>query len=218
MKFVRVLMSAALAVAVFAVGTSPANAAPGAAVPTAESRSAHTTARLQAQFYGCSADQQNVVNTAVSEATNYIGNAYQHAVDPPSDSTGERYATWFGGDEPQQHAYVDTVFNNLFNNDLTTFTYDCSTCLIPNLFAYVYPDQFGSIYLCPLFWEAPTTGTDSQAGTLVGETSKFLVNGGTHGHERGQEACMELARTNSINAITNADSYKYFAENNPRLN
>ena len=33
--------------------------------------------------------------------------------------------------------------------------------------------SYGVIYLCPAFWEAETTGTDSRGGTLIHETSHF---------------------------------------------
>lgn len=169
------------------------------------------------QFIGSSADQEAVVKDAVNAATDCIASADQYLVNPPSDSTGERYTTWFGQDEPQRHAYVDSVFNNLVNNDLTTFIYDCSTCTDPDSFGFVYPDQFGTVYLGPRFWQAPVTGTDSQAGFLIGAASQFLANGGTKNHKYGQDDCRELARTKPWDAVTNADSYQYFAENDPPL-
>lgn len=218
MKFVRVLTSAALAVAALVVATPPASSTPGPEVVASESRSVQTAARLDAQFIGCATDQQKTINSAVDTATDHIAGAYQYVVNPPSDSTGERYTTWFGTDEPQRRAFVTSVLNNLHNNDFTTFVYDCSTCTNPSLFAYVYPDQFGVVYLCPIFWKIDLAGADSQAGTLIHEASHFLVNGGTQDHEYGQEDCMELARTKPQDAITNADNYEYFAENDPPLN
>lgn len=52
-------------------------------------------------------------------------------------------------------------------------------------YAYVYPDTFGYIYLCGAFWDAPATGTDSKAGTLIHESSHFTTNGGTECVDRG---------------------------------
>ncbi|MDF9801477.1 M35 family metallo-endopeptidase [Streptomyces anulatus] len=169
------------------------------------------------QFIGSSADQENVVANAVAAATNYIANADEYVTNPPSDSTGERYTTWFGQDDPERRAHVEGVLNNLVNNDLTTFIYDCVTNTLPDVPAYVYPDQFGTIYLGTDFWKAPLTGTDSQAGILVRETSKFLANGGTKDHEYSQDDCLELARLKPDDAITNANNYGYFVENDPPL-
>ena len=67
------------------------------------------------------------------------------------------------------------------------------------------------------FWMAPMTGTDSKAGTLVHEMSHFNVVAGTDDHKYGQAACRTLATTNPDQAIDNADSHEYFAENNPAL-
>jgi peptidyl-Lys metalloendopeptidase len=72
--------------------------------------------------------------------------------------------------------------------------------------------------VCGAFWSAPTTGTDSKSGTLVHETSHFTVVAGTNDHVYGQTACKRLATTNPTQALDNADSHEYFAENNPAQN
>ncbi|MFH8259321.1 M35 family metallo-endopeptidase [Streptomyces roseolus] len=168
------------------------------------------------QFIGSTPDQEVAIKAAASAATDYIANAHQYLVNPPADSTGERYTTWFGQDDPQRRAHVESVFSNLASNDLETFIYDCSSCVAP-VYGYTYPNQYGTIYLGPLFWESPATGTDSQAGYLIQAASQFQANGSTQEHEHGPDDCQELARVNPDNAITNADNYQYFAENNPPL-
>jgi len=93
--------------------------------------------------------------------------------------------------------------------------------------------SFGRINLCPVFWTAPTTGTDSKvcvdwsssfitefsseckAGTLIHEASHFAANGRTFDYAYGQAAARALARTDPFKAIFNADSHEYFAENSP---
>ena len=55
-----------------------------------------------------------------------------------------------------------------------------------NYYAYVYPTQPYQIYVCNAFWSAPTTGTDSKAGTLVHEMSHFNVVAGTDDWVYGQ--------------------------------
>jgi len=79
------------------------------------------------------------------------------------------------------------------------------------------PSQFGTIYLCGAFWNAPNTGTDSRAGTIIHESSHFTNNGGTSDYAYGQTAAMQLAISNPSQAIFNADSHEYFAENNPAM-
>ncbi|KAG8882653.1 hypothetical protein FRB99_004647, partial [Tulasnella sp. 403] len=103
---------------------------------------------------------------------------------------------------------------SLMNNDPGNTTYDC-TCTDSGTYAYVYPDSPGYIYLCGAFWSAPNTGTDSRAGTIVHESSHFTNNGGTDDYVYGQAGAKSLAQSNPDQAIFNADSHEYFAENNP---
>ncbi|KXN83038.1 Peptidyl-Lys metalloendopeptidase [Leucoagaricus sp. SymC.cos] len=76
---------------------------------------------------------------------------------------------------------------------------------------------FGKIYLCSAFWQAPTTGTDSQGRTLIHEASHFIANGGTDDRVYGQDGCKTLAINDPDLVVDNADSYEYFTENNPIL-
>ena len=68
---------------------------------------------------------------------------------------------------------MQSHYSNINSHDYTTFTYDC-TCTDSGTYAYVYPDDFGHIYLCGAFWDAPNTGTDSRAGTLIHEVRLTL--------------------------------------------
>lgn len=49
------------------------------------------------------------------------------------------------------------------------------------------------------------------------QSSHFTKNGGTDDHVYGQSAAKALAKSNPSQAIDNADSHEYFAENNPTL-
>lgn len=82
-------------------------------------------------------------------------------------------------------------------------------------YSHVVCCSFGYITLCGAFWDAPATGTDSKAGTLIHESSHFTKNGGTDDVVYGQSAAKSLAKSSPAQAITNADSHEYFAENNP---
>ena len=79
--------------------------------------------------------------------------------------------------------------------------------------------RFGVVYLCGLFWGAPTTGTDSKAGTIVHQASHFTANGGTNDMRdyESVSGSKELAANYPDIAIRTADNYEYFAENNPVL-
>jgi peptidyl-Lys metalloendopeptidase len=100
------------------------------------------------------------------------------------------------------------------NNASVRFNCTCTD----SAYAYVYPTQPYTIYLCNAFWNAPSTGTDSKAGTLVHEMSHFNVVAGTNDYAYGQTAAKNLAIQNPTRAIANADSHEYFAENTPFKN
>ena len=80
---------------------------------------------------------------------------------------------------------------------------------------YVYPTQPYTVYLCSVFWTAPLTGTDSQGGTLIHESSHFNTVASTDDWTYGQTNCRSLAISDPDKAIDNADSHEYYAENNP---
>jgi peptidyl-Lys metalloendopeptidase len=131
-----------------------------------------------------------------------------------SDAT--RYTEWFGAYDIDRYTTVTenftTILDALANK---TIKFDCSCD--ENFYAYVYSNQPYTIYLCNAFWNASILGTDSQAGTLVHETSHFKVVADTDDHEYGQSNCRNLANNDPAKAIENADSHEYFAENTPVL-
>jgi peptidyl-Lys metalloendopeptidase len=83
--------------------------------------------------------------------------------------------------------------------------------------AYVYPSQPYKIYVCKVFWSAPVSGTDSKGGTLIHEMSHFDAVAATDDVVYGQSACRSLADSDPDDAVRNADSHEYFAENTPFL-
>ncbi|KAL1746173.1 hypothetical protein HDZ31DRAFT_73058 [Schizophyllum fasciatum] len=166
----------------------------------------------RAQFEGCSADQQSQINDAVGAATDYSAAAFDYLNENTSGT--DRYTTWFGEYDQGRHDTVLEHFQNLHEGDFTSFTYNCE-CTEEGVFAYVNPDDYGHIHLCPVFWQAETTGTDSKGGTLVHETTHFTKNGGTDDIVYGQDGAKDLAKSDPDSAVQNADSHEYFAENNP---
>jgi peptidyl-Lys metalloendopeptidase len=111
---------------------------------------------------------------------------------------------------------VTDHFQKISSHDFNSYKFDC-TCTESGTYAYVYPGTFGTVYLCGVFWQVNTTGTDSQGGTLVHESSHFTINGGTNDYVYGQAGAKSLAQSNPKKAVSNADSHEYFAENNPVL-
>ncbi|KAI9062953.1 peptidyl-Lys metalloendopeptidase [Trametes sanguinea] len=163
-------------------------------------------------YNGCSSSQKTGIQAAAPAAQTYVANALSYL--QTHTASTPRYTTWFGSYTSSRHSTVLSHYTNMNGNDYSSFTYDC-TCTESDTYAYVYPDDFGYIYLCGAFWQAPTTGTDSKGGTLVHESSHFTRNAGTQDYVYGQSAAKSLAKSNPSEAIMNADNHEYFAENNP---
>jgi len=166
----------------------------------------------RATFVGCSSTQQSQLNTAASSAQSYAAGASSYAASHTAATA--RYTTWFGAYTASRHSTVASHYSLISGNSFSGYKFDC-TCTDSGTYAYVYPDTFGTVYLCGAFWAAPNTGTDSRAGTLIHESSHFTRNGGTDDYVYGQSAAKSLAISNPNNAVFNADNHEYFAENNP---
>lgn len=163
-------------------------------------------------YRNCTASQQTTLAQVRPAAQNYAANAYSSL----TGTAGTRYTTWFGAYNSSRYSTVKSHYQSL-NSALTnqTFTFDCG-CK-KQYYAYVYPNRPYEVFLCRVFWNAPLTGTDSKAGTVVHETSHFTVVASTDDWAYGQSACKSLAISSPAKAIDNADSHEYYAENNPVL-
>jgi len=164
-------------------------------------------------FNKCTTSQQaditTAVSTALSMATN--GDAYM-----AKGTMGTRYTKWFGAVDSGRVATVKAHFAAIKDAFATKpITVDCG-CK-KTYYAYVYPTQPYTIYVCKAFWSAPMSGTDSKGGTLVHEMSHFNVVAGTDDWVYGQSGAASLAVSDPAKAIDNADSHEYFGENTPAL-
>ncbi|WP_224245643.1 M35 family metallo-endopeptidase [Hyalangium gracile] len=164
----------------------------------------------------CSSTQTSAISSGFSSAKTYAANSLAYLTNTTPSGT-PRYTTWFGAFSSANWNTAKSHFsaiNNAFNNAAVVVTCACTD----SAYAYVYPTQPYKIWVCNAFWNAPTTGTDSKAGTLVHEMSHFNVVAATDDHAYGQTACKNLAKTNAKRALANADSHEYFAENTPAQN
>jgi peptidyl-Lys metalloendopeptidase len=193
--------------------------------PRGSREETRTLAEMQAQagmvtaaggalaFNKCTASQQADVTSAVSAALSMAsdGDAYM-----AKGTMGTRYTKWFGAVDSSRVATIKAHFAALKDAFATKpITVDCG-CK-KTYYAYVYPTQPYTIYVCKAFWSAPMTGTDSKGGTLVHEMSHFNVVAGTDDWVYGQSGAASLAISNPSQAIDNADSHEYFGENTPAL-
>ncbi|KAF9446109.1 deuterolysin M35 metalloprotease [Macrolepiota fuliginosa MF-IS2] len=165
-------------------------------------------------FVNCTALQQSAIDSVIGAAEAYATSAYSYI---NATTTGTpRYTIWFGTYVDTRRSTVLSHFAAIGSSTFSTFTYDCS-CNDVGTYAYVYPTDFGHIYLCGAFWNAPLTGKDSRAGTIIHESSHFTKNGGSQDYVYGQTAAKSLAVSNPSHAVMNADSHEYFTENTPSL-
>ncbi len=165
-------------------------------------------------FNACTVEQQSLLVSARNQAKVYASESSQYL--NTHNSGTQRYLEWFGAFSTGRYNTVKNNFSAI-SNAMTNagIAFDCK-CK-QNYYAYVYPDRPYNIYLCKVFWQAPLSGTDSKAGTLIHEMSHFNVVAGTDDVVYGQAGARNLADTNPNAAITNADSHEYFAENTPAL-
>jgi peptidyl-Lys metalloendopeptidase len=167
----------------------------------------------------CSSSRRTSIATAMTSAKTYASNSANYLTNyaTASRANSVRYKTWFGSYTSTRWTTVNNNFKKIssaLQNQAIQFDCGCTD----SYFAYVYPNQPYKIYLCSAFWSAPNTGTDSKAGTIVHETSHFTVVAATDDIAYGQTAAKNLAVSNPSQAVKNADSHEYFAENTPAQN
>jgi peptidyl-Lys metalloendopeptidase len=181
--------------------------------------------KLPAAFTECTATQQNELTVALGAAESISRVARDAIRDaaPNLRATAPRHKEWFGAYDLGRWNRTQTNFNNIYNATANkTVGFDCS-CDDPVIddpdgtFAYVSANDHYNMNICGAFWRAPLLGADSRAGTIVHELSHFNVVAATGDIQYGQNAVRSLAISNPGNAIQNADSHEYFAENMPFL-
>lgn len=164
-------------------------------------------------FRRCSNAQQETIAGAAQAAQAMTQDAGLYL---QAKALGARYGSWFGVPDSARPATVAGHFQAIgdaFASKPVTVDCGCKE----SYYAYVYPNQPYTIYVCKAFWSAPMTGTDSKGGTLVHEMSHFTVVAGTDDLAYGQQAAGQLAASDPDRAVNNADSHEYFGENTPRL-
>ncbi|KAM5538484.1 hypothetical protein V8D89_007817 [Ganoderma adspersum] len=163
---------------------------------------------------GCTVVQMNIVRTTVPIMVSYVNAAQQYM----RNIGGQRavYTKWFGLDIAAQ-SVVTTTFERISDSQFNTFTFNCGAsapdCTDPDDIAYVEPEVFGIINLCPRFFSPSMSvaGLDSRASTLVHEASYFAHNGATSAIAYGAQESLSLALRDPAHAASNACNYEYFS-------
>ncbi|MBU8899967.1 peptidase M35 [Corallococcus sp. H22C18031201] len=165
---------------------------------------------------GCTPAQQSTIGAALSTAMNYASVAASYLSAGPT-IPALRYTTWFGLYRPNGWSLAKNHFARIQTTLATaSLVVDCS-CADSGVYAYVYKNQPYNIYTCGAFWNAPTRGSDSKAGTLIHELSHFTVVADTDDFAYGHTGATTLALTKPSQALDNADNHEYFAENTPPI-
>jgi peptidyl-Lys metalloendopeptidase len=163
----------------------------------------------------CSNAQQDTIAGALAAGTAMATSGHGYLTSGKEQA--QRYTNWFGALDGARQARVTKNFTAI-KDAFETKPVKVNCACDEDYFAYVYPGQPYTIYVCKAFWTAPMTGTDSMGGTLLHEMSHFDIVAGTDDHVYGQSGAAEMARTAPERAINNADSHEYFGENSPPLN
>lgn len=165
----------------------------------------------------CSNGAKTDLISALGAANQITNGAVSYLNTHSANNTSARYNTWFGAATSSRYntavAHFDAIDDAIDNQPIT---FDCS-CK-KSYFAYVYPNQPYKVYLCNAFWSANEFGTDSRAGTIVHELSHFNAVASTDDVVYGQSGAQNLADSDPDQALNNADSHEYFAENTPNQN
>jgi peptidyl-Lys metalloendopeptidase len=159
----------------------------------------------------CSSSQISELEWAFVYAYLYTEDSIDHIW---NERVTERTTTWFGSD-PNLLYIINTYWKikSAMEDKDINFKCDCTS----SAYAYVIKNKPYIVHPCNAFWSAPYIGTDSKAGTIIHELSHFDAIASTDDWAYGHTACMNLAKNDPDKARDNADSYEYFAENNPAL-
>tara|TARA_R110000737_G_scaffold71575_1_gene100078 strand:- start:1760 stop:2815 length:1056 start_codon:yes stop_codon:yes gene_type:complete len=165
----------------------------------------------------CSNSEKTEIISALDAADQITNSSVAYLNSHSANNTSARYNTWFGAATSSRYNTAVAHFNAIDDAiDNKPLEFDCS-CK-KSYFAYVYPTQPYKVYLCNAFWSANEFGTDSRAGTIVHELSHFNAVAGTDDVVYGQSGAQSLATSDPDQALNNADSHEYFAENTPNQN
>ncbi|EUC54044.1 peptidyl-lys metalloendopeptidase, partial [Rhizoctonia solani AG-3 Rhs1AP] len=165
------------------------------------------------RFVGCIPEQSKRIKKITSIANKMLDHARLTLV----DSKSEAYTTWFGAAEQSYYDTVVEVFQGTGKAD--RFTYDCATCALQypeddsmDTYAQMTKDPSRHIYLCEKFWETEPVGFGSQASLVVRSLVQFAGGGEITNNPVNRKEAKDLANSKPIEAIKNANNYKYFAE------
>lgn len=179
------------------------------------------TTPANADFSQCTPEQQSSIEKARFNAFDALSAATVQIT-----AQNGAYRTWFGHWDPVRAKFVRTTISALKNHIRTSkITFVCERegagACDGSTYAFVYPNDSGTIYLCAPYFDLPSLADASflevfnsgtRGGTIIHEMSHYDDVGGTNDNCYNRDACSDFARTYPTRAAHNADSFQYFAE------
>ncbi len=174
-----------------------------------------------ANFSQCTPAQQSDIEKARFNAFDALSSATVQIT-----AQNGAYRTWFGRWDAVRAKFVRHTISALKNHIRTSkITYVCerqgSGACDPGVFAFVYPNDSSTIYLCNPYFDLPSLSdatfldvfnSGTRAGTIIHEMSHYDDVGSTNDSCYNRDACSDFARTFPNRAAHNADSFQYFSE------
>jgi peptidyl-Lys metalloendopeptidase len=121
---------------------------------------------------GCGASRAQLIQSAFTYAKAYTNEAKTYVTNNPTKT--DRWTRWFGDFNTSRWNTVKNGYTKILstlNQQEVQVLCDCNE----QWNGYVVPSQPYKIHVCQGFWNEPTFGHQSKAGTLIHETSHFTA-------------------------------------------
>lgn len=171
-------------------------------------------------FNGCKTAQQETILSVIPEAEMMAARAAAAIGNTPE------YVHWFGDYTDKYAEEVRSNFKVIHRAlDLQELEFICGAerdtdCI--DTYAFVYTTEHYVMTLCPNFFGMPRMAGGSPTdpeyengtmeGTIIHEISHFDVVARTEDHCYSRSVCGDMADGSPQEAVENADTYQYFAE------
>lgn len=167
-------------------------------------------------FAGCSASERADLETAIAGAVKLAGDAaaYLEGVAEDQRRFNAPYETWFGSYDTWRYGRVAANYRAIettLASAGTRYRCGCPT-LAAGLEVNAAPGPPAEIQVCKAFWSAAPSGGRSRAGSLIQAASALPGTGGAEALAASQLEATTLAGQRPADAIRNAATYRYFAE------
>ncbi|KEP51505.1 peptidyl-lys metalloendopeptidase, partial [Rhizoctonia solani 123E] len=136
--------------------------------------SGHSLSKRQT-YVGCSSDQQEKIEGAITVAQNYATRSFRHLKSNPDNF--DLYTKWFGTYDLERYQRVMESFSRL-RIAPSSWEYMCD-CPYEDVDYLLRSDQYQKITLCAGFWALPEGGVHSKPYSLIRGGTQFQEIYGT---------------------------------------